>query len=182
MNDKDNYNNNNINSGASTPFSVQRAVPFGDGGNGSNMKKSAIAASYGIEGSSNMPTRNDIVTEEVKEEEEVGGDGFLFTTLPAEDNNIPIDEENNVQEGMKPEIIDDDDDDCPTPSNSAQYEDPDVTMRKVRGKKPEIIDNDDDCPTPFNSAQYEDTASSKPPRASGIEQIVDDNYVEDHIH
>ena len=176
MSDKDN-NNNNLNSGASTPLSVQRAVPFGDGGNGSNMKKSAIAASYGIEGSSNMPTRNDIVTEEAKEEEEVGGDGFLVTTL----SSSSIDEENNVQEGMKPEIIDDDDDDCPTPFNSAQYEDPDVTMRKVRGKKPEIIDNDDDCPTPFNSAQYEDTeASSKPPRASGIEQIVDDNYVGPH--
>ena len=52
------------------------------------------------------------------------------------------------------EIIDDDD--CPTPFNSALYEDPDVTMRKIKGKKPEIIDDDDDAPIPFNSAHYED--------------------------
>ena len=32
-----------------------------------------------------MPTQNDIVTEEVKEEEEVGGDDFLVTMFPAEE-------------------------------------------------------------------------------------------------
>ena len=36
MSDEDNNNNNNINRRASTPSSVQRAIPFGDGGNGTN--------------------------------------------------------------------------------------------------------------------------------------------------
>ena len=48
---------------------------------------------------------------------------------------MPVDEEagNNVQEEKTPEIIDNDD--CPVPFNSALYEVPDVTMRKVKGKK-----------------------------------------------
>ena len=70
---------------------------------------------------------------------------------------IPVEEEagNNVLEEKTPEIIDDDD--CPVPFNSAQYEDPDVTMRKkVHGKKPETIDSDDaPLPPSHVAALYE---------------------------
>jgi len=130
----DNNNNNNNSSGAST----QRADPFGDVGN--NINNEAV---------DNNKNNND-------------DDHDDNPTTVSENNDISVDEEagsSNVNSseqntGTRPEVIDDDE--CPVP---AQDEDPDVTMRKVKGNKPEIINDDDydDEPLPPSqiSALYE---------------------------
>ena len=177
MDDHDNNNHiNDTNSGASTSSSVQRAIPFGDVGNDSN------------EVVDNHDNNND--DNHDNNPTTVSGNNDIPTDVEA-GNNVNSSEQNTV---MQPEIIDDDD--CPTPFNSALYEVPDVTMRKIHGKKPEIIDDDDDCPVPFNSAIYEDPdvtmrkvkgkkpdiidsvndAPLPPSRVAALyEQMVDDN-------
>ena len=61
---RDEDNNNNI--GASTPSSVQRAVPFGDGGNDSNINNEVVDNNYNND--DNIPTtvseNNDISVDE----------------------------------------------------------------------------------------------------------------------